>query len=85
MVRTAKNSTPATPAPAKKVSTKKVAAPKVVAPVVEAAPVAAAIEVPVENTVVEESNGIGVVVFLHIYFYYGLEKVVFICCHCLRL
>jgi chromatin remodeling complex protein RSC6 len=58
MVRTAKNSTPATtaPAPAKKVAAKKVAAPKVVAPVVEnVAPVVAA---PVENVVLEESNGI---------------------------
>jgi chromatin remodeling complex protein RSC6 len=56
MVRTAKNSTPATPVtPAKKVAAKKVAAPKVVAPIVEAAPIVAA---PVENVVVEESNGI---------------------------
>jgi upstream activation factor subunit UAF30 len=65
MVRTAKNSTTATPVastpatPAKKTVAKKVTAPKVAAsaPVVEAPPVAAA---PVENIVVEESNGIQV-------------------------
>ena len=64
MVRTAKNSTTATPVastpvaptPVKKTVAKKVAAPKVVAPApVVAAPVVAA---PVENAIVEESNGI---------------------------
>ena len=55
MVRTAKNSTAST-APVASTPAKKTVAKKAAAPV--AAPVAAAIEVPVENTVVEESNGI---------------------------